>query len=907
MTVIVTALQLPYTVEYIIDEQLTSLMAEYNLTETNDSILATPRTKATPPATEVPFEFKASDSAMARPKLRRNDTAPSKSIVDTRKQIDKNTPVTMKINVAKKKKVFPDIKVFGGGISNNGILRDVALQRVRSNAATGSRGRRMSISDKEYFTDREWTVVRQRGGNGSLYNAIARAESHKIIDKVKWVGCFGMPSDSIARDVKNTMAHKLREKNCWPVFPTDDQRQGHYDFYCKEFLWPTFHSQIPDFPTSKAYEDYSWGDYCAVNQAVANQVVAVYQPGDVIWVHDYHLMLVPQMIRQKLPNAPLAFFLHVAFPTSEVFRCLAYRSELLEGVLASNSIGFQTEEYAEHFMMTATRILAVDTNNGVIETEYRDVSIVVCPMGADLEALDGYLASEAVQSHRKLLRDRWQSLKIIASRDKVDQIRGIVPKLKAFEKYLEENPDQAHKVILIQICIPSSGTESEADELASIANKINSKYGDISASIQPVVLLRQDILHEQYIALLAEADGFAITCLREGMNVTSHEYIYCNDKNRKGPLILSEFTGSAAIFGNNALLVNPWDRRQLVAAFKEMIDMSQSDRARRTESLRAFIANHSCASWVYVLLNDIKQSWKENISLKFSKPDIPDLVHRYQLAGDRSRVFILDIGNVGSVMRGNVNIPPILARNSHKFPHQPQYFTSRLIFVLRALSADPQNIIYLISMESRRHMEQVYRQLPTLGLVAECGRYIRRAGGCEKWETIEEELDTRWQDEILPVIKKLENGKFLKSVIISDLMIRVQFVNSEAKEKPRELSVMGEFTSVISDIFAQHGVRYRVEDWELLIYTDQLSRFGTRALEQLLDSVSGQIGFLFFANRYAGLLTGDAVYYCIDSQRACSKAADVVAVSIGKHPSSAHCAVEGVNSLLTLLEKICDA
>ncbi|KAH0245256.1 alpha,alpha-trehalose phosphate synthase-like protein subunit, partial [Aureobasidium melanogenum] len=238
------------------------------------------------------------------------------------------------------------------------LAKYTAQRKRRPTTGTSRRG-----SNERNFARKTWTVEPAVQGNGGLINAIRAHDairSDEDFQKI-WVGTLGFPTDALVDTKKEEISDKLaNEYDAVTVFPSDRDIDGHYTHYCKTILWPVFHYQIPDHPKSKAYEDHSWEFYRNVNQNFADKIIANYKRGDVIWIHDYHLLLVPGMIRKKLPDAQIGFFLHAAFPSSEVFRCLSTRKELLEGMLGANLVAFQTKEYAHHFLQTCSRLLTVE-------------------------------------------------------------------------------------------------------------------------------------------------------------------------------------------------------------------------------------------------------------------------------------------------------------------------------------------------------------------------------------------------------------------------------------------------------------------------------------------------------------------------------------------------------------------
>jgi trehalose 6-phosphate synthase/phosphatase len=284
-------------------------------------------------------------------------------------------------------------------------------------------------------------------GNGGLSNAIRASIDVGALSDVLAVGTIGFPTDVLDDRKKEEIHEKLEsEHDALTVFVSDSDLDGHYTHYCKTILWPVFHYQIPDHPKSKAYEDHSWVYYVNLNQAFADKVVANYKRGDIIWVHDYHLCLVPAMIRKKLPDAQIGFYLHTAFPSSEVFRCLATRKQLLEGMLGANLVAFQTPEYAHHFLQTCSRILSLEATEDGIQRENQFVNVWSFPIGIDPKALALARTEPDVLQWTKALQERYAGKRLIVARDKLDNIRGVRQKLLAFELFLNKYPEWREKV-----------------------------------------------------------------------------------------------------------------------------------------------------------------------------------------------------------------------------------------------------------------------------------------------------------------------------------------------------------------------------------------------------------------------------------------------------------------------------
>lgn len=468
------------------------------------------------------------------------------------------------------------------------------------------------------FANANWRVVNAEQGNGGLRSAADAAARDGYDVEYTWVGTLGMPTDALEGTQQKDDIHDrlATEFNMLTVFCSDKNFDGHYLHFCKQILWPVFHYQIPDNPKSKAYEDHSWKFYVNVNQAFADKIVKNWKRGDTIWIHDYHLLLVPGMIRKKLPDAKIGLFLHVAFPSSEVFRCLAVRRELLEGMLGANMIGFQIHEYARHFLQTCSRILSVEATTEGILLEDRLVNVTSQAIGIDPIELDHHREESEVKKWIDIMKDRYKDKKIIVARDKLDHVRGVRQKLLSYELFLNKNPSWRDKVVLIQVALSTSEKSDLDAAVSDIVTRVNSSWA--SLAYQPVLYLKQDIPYHQYLALLAIADALMITSQREGMNLTSHEFIRCQDgkfgDKKHGSLILSEFTGTSSLFGGKELSVNPWSYQQCSEAIKKALEMSDGEKASRWESLYNVVRQHTGGRWFTEFLTHLNRAYDEQHS-----------------------------------------------------------------------------------------------------------------------------------------------------------------------------------------------------------------------------------------------------------------------------------------------------
>ncbi|GAA5817194.1 hypothetical protein MFLAVUS_010737 [Mucor flavus] len=448
--------------------------------------------------------------------------------------------------------------------------------------------RRPSIDSAQVFADAPWSAKPCSAGNIGLNNALFSIQER--IPNLAWVGTLGMPTDPLSEKTRDEIHATFKEKyNSYPVMTSEAILDGHYNQYCKQVLWPYFHYVVRDDPKNMMSQGGPYNAYKALNQQFADTIIENYQEGDIIWVNDYHLLLVPGMIREKIPNAVIGFFLHIPFPSSELFRCIPPRKEILEAMLQSDVIGFQTYSFARHFLQTCARILSVETTPSGIQLDSHYCSVGIHPIGIDIASLNKKISDPTVTQWVTKLKEKYPDKKLIVARDKLDYIKGVRQKLLAFEQFLIHHPEWRGEVVLIQIALSTSEHNELRAHISDVVSRVNSKFSNIS--YQPIVFLHQDISFAQYLALLTCADACLLTPLRDGMNLTSHEYIVCQ-RETHNPLILSEFTGTYGSFGAS-VRVNPWDFRQVGDAIHEALSMSSEEKTDRWNELYKCIETNS--------------------------------------------------------------------------------------------------------------------------------------------------------------------------------------------------------------------------------------------------------------------------------------------------------------------------
>ncbi|KAI0754189.1 trehalose 6-phosphate phosphatase [Daedaleopsis nitida] len=521
-----------------------------------------------------------------------------------------------------------------------------------------------------------------------------------------------------------------------PVWLDDKDAHGHYDGYCKQTLWPLFHYLLwQDVATEYASADTHWAPYAAVNAAFSRRVAEVYRPGDLIWIHDYHLLLVPSLLRQSLPDAAVGLFVHTPFPSSEVFRCLPRRKEILDGMLGANLICFQTYSYSRHFTSSCIRVCGYEaTARGGIDVQGHVAAIGYCPVGVDADRVAKDTLRPGIQPKLEALRALYEGKKIIVGRDKLDVVKGVVQKLRAFEKLLQDYPQWIGNVVLIQVTSPALSDSPKLErQVSEIVAHINGEYG--SLDFIPVHHYHQTIKKDEFYALLSVADLGVITPLRDGMNTTSMEFVIAQERTKKSPLVLSEFMGISSNM-TETLQINPWNLSEVAAAMHRALTMSDAEKLRRHQHLYKTVTTNTSHTWAAMLAKKLLERLGST-NMAHQTPFIPkgELEHHYMKA--KKRLFLFDYDGT---------LAPIVKLPSAAVP------SKETLQALETLTADPRNVVYIISGRDGEFLEQHLGHIKNLGMSAEHGGFIREPGQ-STWSNFTEALDMSWMQEVLEIFK----------------------------------------------------------------------------------------------------------------------------------------------------------
>jgi len=558
-----------------------------------------------------------------------------------------------------------------------------------------------------------------------------------------WVGWPGVSLATISPNEKRIVEDKLIADNLYPVFLQQKEIEHFYSGFCNRTIWPLFHY----FTQYTVYDKCYWRYYKRVNELYAKSVLKVAKPNDIIWVQDFHLMLVPYLLRKEMPDATIGFFLHIPFPSYEVFRLLPWRKELLEGMLGSNLIGFHTFDYAVHFLESTRRIVGRENTFGQIIMNNRIVKVDVFPMGIDYEKYATAQEIPMVKKEIERLKKKVDGMKVILSVDRLDYTKGIVERLKAFDVFLSRNKDQIEKILLILVAVPSrkgvieyKNLKKKIDELVG---EINGKYSTIGW--MPIWYMYRSLPFSRLAALYSISDIALVTPIRDGMNLIAKEFV-ASRKNGRGVLILSEMAGAVKELGE-AIIVNPNNFEESAFALEKALKMPHKEEIERNRRMQRRLRIYNILAWGNDFINRLNQT-----KIIQSKMDVKKVKYeiKMRLIDDfkksQKRLFILDYDGT---------LVPFFTKPQDAKPDK------KILILLDKLTSDEKNEVVIISGRDKNTLEKWFGHLP-IGLVGEHGVWIRETG--KKAKKIRP-MKNEWKKEIWPILEMYSNrtpGSFVE-------------------------------------------------------------------------------------------------------------------------------------------------
>lgn len=543
-----------------------------------------------------------------------------------------------------------------------------------------------------------------------------------------WIGWPGMAADQLTNRDQEEIQKRLHAEKCEPIFFTGEEIDEFYHNFCNKTLWPLFHY----FSLYTVFDNQSWSFYRRVNEKYCDLVLQHVQPEDMIWIHDYHLMLLPQMLREKLPQHSIGFFLHIPFPDYEIYRLLPWRKELMEGILGADLIGFHTHDYVRHCLESISRLMGLDHSLGEIIRKDRVVKVDAHPMGIHFEKYAQAIQLKKVQKACRQIQEKSKGCKIILSVDRLDYTKGIIERLEAYDLFLTQNPQYRGKVVLILLAVPSriyiDQYQNLKKQVEGLIGKMNGTHGNFGW--MPVWYLYRSLSFSKLAALYQVSDIALITPLRDGMNLIAKEFIA--SKTKTGVLILSETAGAASELGE-ALIVNANDKDKIAAAIRSALEMPECEQIKRNQSMQNRLRRYNITRWAQQFIQDLSDRSKAR--QKYSVRRISEIIRTkiYQdCQKSNNRLFLLDYD--GTIVNYVDN--PNLA-----------YPDADLLNLISKLAQNPNNCVVIISGRDHQTLEQWLGRL-RVNLVAEHGAWVKEEG--TGWQIVEG-LKNDWKAIIRPI------------------------------------------------------------------------------------------------------------------------------------------------------------
>lgn len=605
-----------------------------------------------------------------------------------------------------------------------------------------------------------------------------------------WIGWTGLAAEEIPEDLQPEVMEKAKDQGCIPVALTSDEIENFYYGFSNRTIWPLFHY----FMEYTEFDPEHWEAYQQVNQKYADAVVERLEDGDVVWVHDYQLLLLPQLIREKNPTVTIGFFNHIPFPSYEVFRTLPWREEILRGMLGADLIGFHTYDYERHFLRSVNRILHYDINFNSVNVGDRIIKADSFPMGIDYKKFNNAAlkhreqpTSENTDIQKKLDYHKYvtKGTQLIISIDRLDYTKGIANRVRAFGYFLEKYPQYREKVRLIMLAVPSRTNVPQYQllkkEIDELVGRINGNFATVNWT--PIWYFYRSMPFDNLIDLYASSDVALITPIRDGMNLVAKEYVATRTK-QSGVLILSEMAGSAHEL-NEALLINPNNFDQIVDSIKQALEMPEKEQVRRNRVMQKRLKRYNVEKWAKDFMKNLRETTRtrnEIRTLEVTGNIKKDLYERYSSA--QRRILFLDYdGTLVNYMDKPEDAKP----------------DKELLTLLERLGEQKNTRVVLISGRDKETLRRWWKN-KSVELIAEHGVWVRPSSG--EWE-LTESLDCSWMEKIRPILETFVDrtpGAFIEEKNYS-LAWHFRKANPELGEvRANELS------TVLRDLISNHGL-----------------------------------------------------------------------------------------------------
>jgi trehalose 6-phosphate synthase/phosphatase len=594
--------------------------------------------------------------------------------------------------------------------------------------------------------DNSFEFTPTSGGLATGMNSVHKGQ------KSLWIGWPGINNDEIDKKTWAPLKKSLKKEGYFPVSLNHKEIEDFYYGLSNKSLWPLFHY----FIEFSVFDEKQWNSYQEVNQKFADSVLLNVEEGDTVWIHDYQLLLCPKMIKDVRPDITIGFFLHIPFPSFEIFRIFPWREPLLEGMLGADLIGFHTYDYERHFLSSVKRILRKEVSFNRVNLGTREVVVNTFPMGIDYEKF-----RNAAQSHLDMENNEKSDLKkqlelhkkgtnkgsLILSIDRLDYTKGVVNRIKAFELFLTKYPEYLEKVRLVMLTVPSRSNVSDYKRLKKetdeIVGRVNGKFATINWT--PIWYYYRAMAFDDLIDLYMTSDIAMITPVRDGMNLVAKEFIATRVKG-DGVLILSEMAGaSKELF--ESVLINPFDLDQMADALLTALQMPLEEQQKRNLSMQKRLKRYSVEHWANEFMKALKTkdiSNEESTVIKINDRIQNTIVNKFK--SSKKRMILLDYDGtlVGYHQKPDLAIPD-----------------ESLIQLIEGLLQLPQTEVAIVSGRDQDFLEKWLGHLP-MTLVAEHGYFIKHKN--QKWAG-KEIQQKNWKEDLIPLLESFTDrtpGTFIE-------------------------------------------------------------------------------------------------------------------------------------------------
>ncbi len=560
-----------------------------------------------------------------------------------------------------------------------------------------------------------------KSSSGGLVSAIKGLDATVVGCAFEWMGIL---TDDIAGELiekaRQTPAGNLA---CHPIVVPKDLYHHYYNEYSNNVIWPLFHYER----SLVMHSEKGWRSYCQVNLLVAEAILKESKDGDTIWVHDFQLMLVPGVLKKKNPKLRVGFFLHIPFPSSEIFRELPQRKEILQSLIKADLLGFHDLSYLNHFRSSLQRVLG--------ENPMPEKSLGVYPISIDTQNFRELSEAPDTKAFIEKYKANKKEMKWILGVDRLDYIKGLILKLRAFRKLLKEYPEERGKVQLVQIVIPSRTEVPEYQKLKArieqLVSSINGEFG--TPAYMPISYIYHSVSENELSALYQLSEVMHIGSTRDGMNLVSLEYVVSQNEKYPGVVLLSEFAGAHSTL-SYAMSINPWNIGETARKMKEALHHPEVKRRGEMTAMKNFLQRYNSSEWARIFLRDLQYTAIERKAVVL--PDDGKFPWMNLLSGKRVVIFCDLDGTLAPISR---------------FPSDVR-LQQNTIDLLRQISRTTAEFVVVSGRDKEFLEEQFLDQDFTFPLAACHGAYYYSPFE-EEWVNLVSHDSMKWKAGVLDILK----------------------------------------------------------------------------------------------------------------------------------------------------------